>query len=339
MHLIIPFASSLSEGCLAAQPTLQLPNLQKLLGRLTPLPPDQGDDFSRSTPAERALAQALQLPTTDGQIPWAALHAHHTCCAAGSGQPARAPAAADSAVAIANTRPAGANQAWAFVTLCHWQVNTHHVAMSQLPLPELSAAESDALLAAMQPYFEEDGIALYADQLGRWLAQAALFEHLVSASTDRVVGRNLAAWMPEAKAAAPLRRLQNEMQMLLYTHPVNDAREARGLPPVNSFWLDGSGALPAGYQFPALDSRPVLADSLRQPALTENWPAWVLAWQALEESHLAPLLQALDQGQPVQLTLCGERHSQSWTVQRTGLWRKISSLFASQPIAGLLALL
>jgi len=151
-----------------------------------------------------------------------------------------------------------------------------------------------------------------------------------------VVGRNLAAWMPEAKAAAPLRRLQNEMQMLLYTHPVNDAREARGLPPVNSFWLSGSGALPAGYQLPAAKAQPLVADQLRQPALTENWSAWTQAWQALEASHIPPLLQALDHGQPVQLTLCGERHSQSWTVQRTSLWRKVSSLFASQPISGVL---
>jgi len=313
MHLIIPFASNLSDGCQTALQNLQLPQLQKLLTRLMPQAIQHGDAANLSTPNERALACALKLPASDGQIPWAALQAqnagvpdHHT------------------------------DAAWAFITLCHWQVNTHHVAMSQLPLPELTAAESDQLLAAMRPYFEEDGIALHADQPGRWLAQAPLFAAIASASTNRVVGRNLAAWMPEAKAAAPLRRLQNEMQMLLYTHPVNDAREARGLPPVNSFWLSGSGALPAGYQLPSAHGQPLVADSLRLPALTENWPAWSQAWQALESSHIAPLLQALGQGQPVQLTLCGERHSQSWTAQRTSLWHKVSSLFASQPLSDVL---
>lgn len=320
MHLIIPFASNLSDGCLIAQQNLKLAQLQKLLQRLTPLPPDHGDALSLSTPCERALARALELPTTDGQIPWAALQVQSTNLLDNQ----------------ATTRPTGTPVAWAFVTLCHWQVNTHHIAMSQLPLPDLMAQESDALLAAMQNYFHDDGIALHADQPGRWLAQSPLFAEIASASPDRVVGRNLAAWMPETKPAAPLRRLQNEMQMLLYMHPVNDARAARGMPPVNSFWLSGSGALPVGYQLPAVHVRPVVADNLRLPALTENWPAWVQAWQALEANHIQPLLQALIQGQPVQLTLCGERHSQSWTAQRTGLWRKLSSIFASQPIASVL---
>ena len=182
MHLIIPYASSLSAGCLAAQQSLRLPQLQQLLKRLTPLPPSHGDAFSLSTPHECVLASALRLPLADGQIPWAALHAH------------------------SRSELPAAEAAWAFVTLCHWQVNTHHVAMSHLPLPDLAAAESDALLDAMRGYFEDDGIALHADQPGRWLAQAPLFAEIASASTDRVVGRNLASWMSASKAAAPLRR-------------------------------------------------------------------------------------------------------------------------------------
>ncbi len=32
--------------------------------------------------------------------------------------------------------------------------------------------------------------------------------------------------------------------MLLYTHPINAAREARGELAVNSFWLSGTGPTP-----------------------------------------------------------------------------------------------
>lgn len=46
---------------------------------------------------------------------------------------------------------------------------------------------------------------------------------------------------------APLARgsdaLLTEIQMALHEHPVNQAREARGEPPVNSVWLWGGGAL------------------------------------------------------------------------------------------------
>ena len=312
MHLILPYAASPSEGCTAVLPTLELPHLRQLLARLCPQAPDSGDADSLSPPHERAQARALGLSVRDGQIAWAALRA--------SGQP----------------ELAGRDQSWAFVSLCHWRINTHHVAMSHLPLPDLSEADSDALLRAMQPYFEEDGIRLHPDQPGRWLAQGEVFAALASASPDRVVGRDVKPWMPTSTQAAPLRRLQNEMQMLLYTHPVNDARAARGLPPVNSFWLSGSGALPTGYQAPAASAKATVVDSLRSAALAEDWPAWTQAWHEIDATHLPALLQALKSGQAVPLTLCGERQAQTWQSQAQPVWRRLLSLFGPRPLSQLL---
>ena len=312
MHLIIPYAAPSSQGFAAALANLKLPHLQKLLSRLGPLPPDQGDEFQLSPPHERALAKALGLSAADGCIPWAALQARQTGHAG------------------------AADQAWAFITLCHWQMNTGQVVMSALPLPALSPAQSDALLHAMRPYFEEDGITLLPDEPGRWLAQGSIFADLPTASPDRVVGRDVAVWMTTSPTAAPLRRLQNEMQMLLYTHPVNDAREALNLTPVNSFWLHGSGALPKGYQPPAIDAQPQVIDTLRAFALAENWPGWTQAWQELDATHIQPLLVAVSRGEPVQLTLCGERSSQSWQSQAQPVWQKLKGFFGSQPLSELL---
>jgi len=313
MHLIIPYAASLSQGYADALAALPLPHLQKLLARLTPQPPDNGDEFSLSPPHERALARAWGLNAADGQAPWAALQARQSGL------------------------PGGTDSAWAFITLCHWRVNTGQVTMSQLPLPALSDTQSEALLQAMRPYFEEDGIRLHpGDQPGRWLAQGDVFSGLATASTDRVVGRDLAVWMTTGPQAAPLRRLQNEMQMLLYTHPVNDARETLNLTPVNSFWLHGTGALPAGYQPPAETIRPVVADGLKPHALAENWPAWTQAWQEIDATQLPELLAKASRGEPVQLTLCGERSSQCWQAQAQPVWQKLKGLFASQPLSVLL---
>jgi len=309
MHLIIPFAASSSQGYADALAKLQLPMLQKLLARLSPLPADIGDERSLSPPHERALAAALGLKVSDGLIPLAALHAQQTC------------------------HSAAPHSAWAFISLCHWQVNTGHVAMSPLPPPALSPAQSDALLAAMQPYFEEDGIRLYADQPGRWLAQGEVFANLATASPDRVVGRNLADWMNNSAQAATLRRLQNEMQMLLYTHPVNDARDTMNLPTVNSFWIHGSGALPVGYQPPAASERPVLIPSLRESALADNWTDWLQAWQALDAGEIQALLQATAARQPVRLTLCGERASRSWHIQPQPVWQKLKGFLGAKPLS------
>lgn len=312
MHLIIPYAASTSEGCQAALPTLQLPHLQKLLARLTPLPPDAGDAHSLTPPHERALAHALGLTAADGQIPWAALQARQ------------------------HTALHHLNSAWAFVTLCHWQVNTNHMVVSHLPLPELSAAESDELLTAMRPYFEEDGIALHPDTPGRWLAQSDLFANMASAAPDRVLCRNLDDWMPTAAAAAPLRRLQNEMQMLLYTHPLYDACTARGQVAANSFWISGTGALPADYQPTDASAQPTVIHTLRDAALAENWPVWTQAWHAIDTQHMQPLLQAGSAGTPVHITLCGERSSQSWHTGSLSMRQKFMSLFGTQPASTLL---
>jgi hypothetical protein len=309
MHLLIPYAASHAEGCQAMLATLQLPNLQKILDHLSPQTLDQGDELSWSPPHERALAKARGLEAPDGQIPWAALEAQK--------HPELAPL----------------KGAWAFVTLCNWQASTHEVTMRQIPMRDLSAAESDTLLAAMRPFFAQDGITLHADQPGRWLAHGAVFEGLPSASPDRVLGRNLAPWMPTAAQASSLIRLMSEMQMLLYTHALNDAREARGALPVNAIWLSGTGALnsaPAGTGWASAPGTVITA--LRDAALEEDWATWASAWQALDALEIKALLDAHRRGQPVQLTLCGERHAQSWHPQPQTLIQKIRPFFGSPPV-------
>lgn len=303
MHLLIPFAFSSSEGCQQTLAPLKLPHLSKLLARLSPLPTDLGDEFSLSAPHERALVRAMGMGAPDGQIPWAALHA-------------------------SNTQPA--QGAWAFITPCHWQVGTTHIVMQGPDLPDFSADESHTLLTAMQPYFEEDGITLQFDQSARWLACGEALQGLATASADRVVGRNVAPWMPRGPGATRLQRLQTEMQMLLYHHPVNDARAARGVPTVNSFWLSGTGTLPPTQRQVSTPAPPVVVTRLREPALRENWPAWAQAWAALDATECAALLAELKQGGDHQLTLCGERHAQTYTTTRQNFWQKFMNNFGTQ---------
>jgi hypothetical protein len=306
MHLLIPFAACSSEGCTAALRTLKLPHLEKLLARLTPEPLDVGDEFSLSTPHERALARALGMSAPDGLLPWAALEA---------------------------SKKHLKGHAWAFITPCHWQVGANHIAMSGQALPDFSEAESRALMAAMQPYFEEDGLVLHFDSPNRWLASGDVFKDLPTASLDRVVGRNVENWMPRSPQAAPLRRLQNEMQMLLYTHPVNDARSARGVLPVNSFWMSGTGALaPIGTTKPT----PLVVNTLRSAALNEDWAAWAQAWQAIDATECAALLARLKQGAHGQLTLCGERSAQSFTFKPQSPLKRFMNLFSTKSIKNVL---
>lgn len=303
MHLLIPFSFCSSEACRQALPTLRLPNLEKLLRRLMPEPIDAGAASSRSPPHERALARALNLQLADGLIPWAAWYANQQGLATGAGA------------------------AWAFITPCHWQTGSKQVAMDNAKLDDLNEPESRALMSAMLPFFEEDGIALIYDQSDRWLAQGELLRGLASASLDRVRGCSVADWLPGGTSAIALQRLQSEMQMLLHEHPVNEERAGRAATLINSFWISGSGALPPGWKPAAVDQMPRLLNALREPALNQDWRAWCDAWQLIDRIECAAMLAALKRGEACQLTLCGERGAQIFSTPTAAAGNSFGSRF------------
>ena len=328
-HLIIPFASCGAEGWRAAMKTLtpeKLRPLARLLQGMVTVHSDSQDATSLSPPHERALARAMTLAsddTPDGLIPWAAHDA-------------------------ASHLPALHGKAWAWVTPCHWAMGRLHATLSDPAALALSETESRALLALMQPYFETDGITLHFMTPGRWLAEGELFRQLPTASLDRVMARNVDAWLPEAKdsalnaasaqaiaAAKTMRRLQNEMQMLLYTNPFNDARnDARQLP-VNSFWLSGTGVLPEGYRPTALTA--IAPRTLASAVFKEDWLGYAQAWEALALGEIEALLTRQRAGEAVRLTLCGDQTAQTFATGRKNLAVKISQFFAPPSLLGLLA--
>lgn len=303
-HLIVPYAATSAHlpGQDAATPPLpDLPRLASLLARLEQQETDAGDEYSLSPPHERALASALGLPTTDGAIPWAAWQAGER------------------------------QQACAWFTPCHWQARMDQVTLQPPEGLELSETESRELFDALRPWAEEDGIALHFESATRWRAMGPVFADLPWASLDRVAHRQLDAWLPDGSRhpqARGLLRLQNEAQMLFYSHRVNDERAARGLPLVNGFWISGAGVW-HGQALPA----PQLSDRLRLPALRGDLASWTAAWTQLEQDEIASMLDRAQCGETVRLTLCGERNAISWTSgppSKPGALSRLFGLFQRQ---------
>ena len=311
MHLLVPFASDLSEACQHVLRDLALPSLERLLGLLTPVERDEGEPTSLSPPHERALARLWGWQGGDGALPFAARAAQADGVDTGE-------------------------LAWALLTPAHWQLGRDDVVLLDPETIDVGDAESGALFESLRPQFESEGFRTAWGHARRWYAGRDDLEGFATASLDRAIGRNVDRWLHAADAGLPpaqrttarlVRRLQSEAQLLFHAHSVNDEREARGLLPINSFWLSGCGR----SQRTAAAATPDIALDLRRPLLDGDWAAWAEAWRALDAGPLAGLLARAGSAGSVALTLCGERHAARFESRPRRLWQRLRG--AWQPSA------
>ena len=260
---------------------------------------DSGDAVSLSPPHERVLAKALNLTVSqtvsDGLLPWAAFEAK-----------------------------AAPHQAWAFITLCHWSMGREHATLTDPAALDITPEESHTLLTAMQPYFATSGITLHYLGPSRWLAEGALFNDLPTASLDRAMGRNVDPLLPQSKA---IKLLQNEMQMLLYAHPINDVRGAKRQTSINSFWLSGTGALrEAAIPNPAV----TVHRGLARAAFADDWAAFTAGWAQFDTTELAQLLKQQQGGQTVRISFCGESNAMTFETAQRSILDKLKCVLSPQ---------
>jgi hypothetical protein len=291
----------LSDAGRDALARLATPTLDAWLAGCVEVDRDTDDESSLTPPHERAHARALGWSQPgSASLPWAARQALADGIAVGD-------------------RP------WGLLTPVHWRVGADAIHLSDPHTLALDEPSSRALLDAVRPLFEGEGFVVTWGAPLRWYASHPSLAALATASLDRVVGRNVDRWLPAQREARIVRRLQNEVQMLLYTHPINAAREDAGALPVNSFWLSGCGIAQAEVQDDAL-----LDDRLREAALAEDWPAWTAAWAALDASLSARPL--------TRLTLCGERSAVTFAPADPTLWQRLARPFTTpRPARELLA--
>ena len=309
MHLLLPFASTGSEAGARAVQTLNLPQLERLLARLSPTACSAADALSLNLPHEHVLAACRGWDAGDGRLPLAAW------------------------LAGADGLPVTPGQGWGLLTPTHWEVGSEQVVLLDPARLQLHEDESRALWQSLHGLFEGEGWVLHWGAPLRWYATHASLSELASASLERVVGHGIDQWLPDRSTGRTLRRLQSEAQMLLYTHPVNAAREQRGALAVNSFWLSGCGMAQPGQD----DAGLCEDDRLRAPALAQDWAAWAEAWQALDRGPVADLLQRLGGGEAVALTLCGERVAQRFEpVAGGGVFTRLARRFRRPDVAALL---
>lgn len=228
---------------------------------------------------------------------------------------------------------------WARADPVHLRLMRDRLIMVPSAAFTLSRDEAQALVEALNAHFG-DRLWLKAVEPGRWCAR--LERHLAfdAGSPLHAAGRDVdLALRIGGEAGKRWGTLLNEIQMLLHAHPVNQAREARGEPMVNSLWLWGAGSAPkvapARWQSVTAEDPVALGLARRAGARSRRLPPSAPAWlegggegqhlvlldalraplalgeraryreciEALEESWFAPLLDALRAGRVGMVTL------------------------------------
>lgn len=348
LHLLLPFALPSAADASTALRDLQSPALDKLLARASLVERVAGEDFQRTLPHERWIA--------------------HRFGAVASSAEDEAPLAPYMLLADGG-KPGSA--VWACVEPVHVRVAHDHLVLIDPALLELADEEATALLGVARPLVEELGVRLEAPHPTRWYLSGESLGRLASASPLRASGRSIEIWVPHdahtGQRSRAWTKLQNEVQMAWFEHPVNEAREARGLPAVNSLWLHAQGAaqplispfarvfsdaaatrglaLAAGVEAwtapPGFETLPAAANAtlvelgaFSAPFVQQDWQGWSAALGTLERDWFAPALAALEAGRigALELTLCGDTSSTTLSATRGDLrrfWRRrmLASLF------------
>jgi hypothetical protein len=225
LHLLLPFALPAAADASTALHDIRSPALDRLIARATLAERVVGEDFQRTLPHERWVARQF------GALPSGAAAADEAPLApymlrADGGEPG--------------------NATWACVQPVHVRIAHDHLVLIDPASLDLSDDEASALLAVARPLIEELGVRIEAPRPTRWYLSGDGFGTLAGASPLRASGRNIEIWLPhEAHSGERSRawmKLQNEVQMAWFEHPINEAREARGLPAVNSIWFHAQGA-------------------------------------------------------------------------------------------------
>ncbi len=228
------------------------------------------------------------------------------------------------------------------------QVDRDSAVMLPPDVLQISAAEAQQLIAALNQHFVEDGLRFVMHTPQHWLLHSATPLQVQTTELPDVIGQDVRNYLPRGEAALHWRRIANEIEMLLFNHPVNQQREAQQQWPITGVWLWGGGAVPNTVQsnldrvYTDDDTAATIACAVSLP--TQKLPANLhrFDWSArqaiailllqpfdvqqliqLEAHWFAPLVTALREGKLQQLTL--HTRAQLFVITRRSIrrwWRR-----------------
>ncbi len=160
---------------------------------------------------------------------------------------------------------------WLRADPVHLRIQRDQIVLFDAHVASLTQEEADALCVTLNQHFITDGLHFIAAKPDRWYLKLSSAPALNTTNLYTVCGKNIHDFMPTGEAAHKWRQRMNEMQMLLFEHPVNVARESRRELPINSVWFWGGGVMPQNTSgdFTQMIADDIFAQSLARAAQIE----------------------------------------------------------------------
>jgi len=136
------------------------------------------------------------------------------------------------------------NNYWLCAEPVHIRVDRNRLVVAAR-ISDYTAAESGALITALNEHFNRDGLEFCAPVPSRWYVRASTAPRLTTTALREALNRSVDPQLPQGADARAWHRVMNEAQMILHAHPLNAAREERAVVFANSIWLWGGGVMPS----------------------------------------------------------------------------------------------
>ncbi len=129
---------------------------------------------------------------------------------------------------------------WMYAQPVHLMLARDYFVLPE-PAPLLIPGDdADAIIESLNQHFSAQQLHFYLKN-NQWFLGVDFDPRISTTWLKTALNQDVTPYLPQGAGALEWAKLTNEMQMLLFNHPVNAAREARGELPINSLWFDGLG--------------------------------------------------------------------------------------------------
>jgi len=174
------------------------------------------------------------------------------------------------------------------------QIDMNNATLAATDALKLHSDEAEALMLTLNQHFASDGLRFEFKNPQRWYCHFDSALQIDTTPASVASGLDVADYRPTGRDARTWRSKLAEIEMLLFDHPVNTERQARGLLTVNTLWLWGEGQCSAQDSTVASNKVSIVGDNFYAESLAEHIGVSHCVLQQLNGST-PPFLFALQQ--------------------------------------------